>query len=78
MTEKPQLGQRYRIPWRCDKIARVTRIWGGYIGLVWVDDAWRRTEPGIWCLIADFVACHPILMEDQRGRTRRGEGHESA
>ncbi len=66
MTQ-PQLGQRYRIPWRCDQIARVTKIWNGQIGLIWVDSAWRRTEPGILCSIAAFKEMNPILMEETHG-----------
>jgi hypothetical protein len=64
--ESPKIGQVYRIPWRCDKLARVDGLpYGTLVALEWVDPAWARTERGLLMLIKDFLSDpKPILMED--------------
>jgi hypothetical protein len=65
-----KIGQVYRIPWKCDMLARVTAIPNGtFVKLDWVDQTWRHTELGLWYSVWDFLNCDPkpILMEDDNG-----------
>ncbi len=68
-----KIGQVYRIPWRCDMLARVTEIpQGAFVRLEWIDRAWSRTEPGLWYSVWDFLrnSPKPILMEEENEHAR--------
>jgi hypothetical protein len=60
-----KVGQVYRIPWRCDMLARVYSIMGTWVALKWCDPAWDKTEDDLRYTLAEFLNedPKPILME---------------
>jgi len=63
--KRPEIGEVYRIPWRCDQLAVVDGLpYGTLVALKWLDPGRANTEPGVVMLIKDFCGDpKPILVE---------------